>query len=244
MSKLKVFIRGRLLKLIGGFSRQTVAHEYLKGEGSEIGALNSPLELPCGAHAKYVDRLTVPELRKRYPELARFPLVNVDIKDDGEVLASIADGSQDFVIANHFLEHCENPILALKNMLRVLRGNGIAYLALPDKRFTFDKERAETGLEHLWKDYTDGPEGSRKSHFEEWVGKVEKLKDGEDARKRAAHLKEIGYSIHFHVFTQDGMLKFLSFIKERAGLDFEVKLCLGIGNETIFVLKKPGSDER
>jgi hypothetical protein len=43
MSKLKAVIRGRLLKFIGGFSRQTVAHEYLKGEGLEIGALNLPL---------------------------------------------------------------------------------------------------------------------------------------------------------------------------------------------------------
>jgi predicted SAM-dependent methyltransferase len=154
------------------------------------------------------------------------------------------DGSQDFVIANHFLEHCKNPILALKNVLRVLRGNGIAYFALPDKRFTFDKDRSETGVEHLWKDYTDGPESSRKGHFDEWVEKVEKQTDEEEVHKRAAHLMEIGYSIHFHVFTQDGMFKFLSFIKERAGLDFEIRLCMSIGNETIFVLKKPGIGER
>ena len=236
--RIKAFIRGRLLKLIGGISRQTIAHEYLRGEGLEIGALSLPLELPCGARAKYVDRLTVPELRKHYPELAGVPLVNVDIKDDGESLASVADGSQDFVIANHFLEHCENPVLALKNMFRVLRAGGIAYFALPDKRFTFDKERPETALEHLWKDYTDGSEGSKKGHFDEWVEKVEKLKDEEAARKREARLMETGYSIHFHVFTQDGMLKFLTFLKERAGLEFEFKLCMAAGNETVFVLKK------
>ena len=82
--RIKAFIRGRLLKLIGGISRQTIAHEYLRGEGLEIGALSLPLELPCGASAKYVDRLTVTELRKHYPELAGVPLVNVDIQDDGE----------------------------------------------------------------------------------------------------------------------------------------------------------------
>ena len=142
------------------------------------------------------------------------------------------------MIANHFLEHCENPVLALKNMFRVLRIGGIAYFALPDKRFTFDKERPETALEHLWKDYTDGPGGSRKGHFEEWAEKVEKLKDGEAARKRAARLMETGYSIHFHVFTQDGMLKFLSFLRERAGLEFGLKLCMAAGNEIVFVLQK------
>lgn len=244
MINFKAFIRGRLLKLIGGFSRQTVSHEYLKGEGLELGALHLPLELPFGTRAKYVDRLTVPELRKHYPELNGVPLVNVDIQDDGESLVSVTDGSQDFVIANHFLEHCENPILALKSMLRVLRENGVAYLTLPDKRFTFDKDRSETGMEHFWKDYTDGPEGSSKSHFEEWVEKVEKLKDDDKARIRVTHLMDIGYSIHFHVFTQDGMLNFLSFVKERAGLDFEIKLCMGVGNETIFVLKKSGIEVR
>lgn len=243
MSGIKAFLRGRLLKLIGGLSRQAVAHEYLNGEGLEIGALSLPLELPPGTRVKYVDRLTNPELRKHYPELDGVPLVNVDIVDDGETLASIADGSQDFVIANHFLEHCENPVLAVKNMLRVLKGGGITFLALPDKRFTFDRDRPETGLEHLWKDYIDGPGWSRKGHFEEWALKVEDLR-GEEAGKRAAALMETGYSIHFHVFTQDGMLKLISLMKERAGLDFEIKLFMGIGNETVFVLKKPGAGER
>jgi len=243
MREFKSFIRGRLLKLIGGFSRQTIAHQYLSGEGVEIGALNFPLELPFGARVRYVDRLTVSELRKHYPELAGVSLVNVDIKDDGETLTFIADGSQDFVIANHFLEHCENPILALKNMFRVLKRNGVVYFALPDKRFTFDRERSETGLDHLWKDYTDGPAGSRKEHFEEWVAKVEKLNDEAPARERMIYLMEIGYSIHFHVFTQGGMFKFLSLLKDRAGLEFEVKLCMGVNNEFIFILEKSGTDK-
>ena len=36
--------------------------------------------------------------------------------DDGERLATIADATQDFVIANHFLEHCQDPLGALGNM--------------------------------------------------------------------------------------------------------------------------------
>lgn len=243
IKKFKSFIRGRLLNLIGGFSRQLISHEYLKGSGLEIGALHRPLELSPGVRIKYLDRLTVPELRKQYPELNGLPLVKVDINDDGESLASIADGSQDFVIANHFLEHCENPVLALSNMLRVLKANGMLYFALPDKRFTFDKERHETEMEHLWGDYINGPAGSRKAHFEEWVEKVEKITDVEAARKRTAHLMETGYSIHFHTFTQTGMFRFLSLLKEQAGLVFDVELCMSAGMETIFVLKKKGVGE-
>ena len=35
----------------------------------------------------------------------------VDVVDDGETLATVAGGDrQDFIVANHFLEHTENPI--------------------------------------------------------------------------------------------------------------------------------------
>ena len=44
------------------------------------------------------------------------PFVPVGCIDDGERLGKIADASQDFVIANHFLEHCQDPILALLNI--------------------------------------------------------------------------------------------------------------------------------
>ena len=100
--------------------------------------------------------MTVAELRPQYHELATAPLVEVEIIDDGERLDKIADASQDFVIANHFLEHCQNPIMALRNMLRVLRVGGILFRAVPDKRYTVDVERPVTTLDHVWRDYAQG----------------------------------------------------------------------------------------
>lgn len=79
------------------------------------------------------------------------------------------------MIANHFLEHCENPIKAFLNMLRVLRPGGILFLAVPDKRHTFDRDRPVTPLAHLVRDYEEGPGWSRKGHFEEWVRLVHKV---------------------------------------------------------------------
>ena len=61
-----------------------------------------------------------------------------------ESLATIPDGSQDFVIADHFIEHCQDPISALTIHFRVLKTGGILYMAVPDKRFTFDKDRPVT----------------------------------------------------------------------------------------------------
>jgi predicted SAM-dependent methyltransferase len=48
--------------------------------------------------------------RKLYPELKSRKFIEPDIIDDGEKLSRIEDASQDFIIANHFLEHCEDPI--------------------------------------------------------------------------------------------------------------------------------------
>ena len=143
----------QLFKAYQRIDRVTIARTYLRGNGIEIGALNAPLQLPLKARARYVDRLPVEELRRHYPELAAWKLVDVDVVDDGERLEKIEDGSQSFVTANHFLEHCQNPILALENMLRVVREGGIVYLAVPDKRYTFDRDRPVTSFEHLKRDF-------------------------------------------------------------------------------------------
>jgi hypothetical protein len=70
-------------------------------------------------HVRYVDHLSTADLRDEYPELAGQPLVEVDVLDDGETLATFADESVDFVIASHFLEPCEDPIGAMTAQLRV-----------------------------------------------------------------------------------------------------------------------------
>ena len=85
------------------------------------------------------------------------PLVEPDIIDDGEKLTTLAPQSQDFVIASHFLEHCQDPIGTLKAIFRVIKPGGMLYLALPDKRYTFDRERPVTPLDHLWTDHRTGP---------------------------------------------------------------------------------------
>jgi predicted SAM-dependent methyltransferase len=217
-------------------NRQRIAEAFLKGDGIEIGALYMPLKVPAVARVKYVDRMTVTELRKQYPELDNEQLVNVDILDDGEQLASIADSSQDFVIANHFLEHCQNPIQALLNLLRVVKLARPVYLAIPDKRYSFDIDRPITPFEHLMRDYTEGPESSRREHFEEWARFVNKVKDEAEVQKQVAILMEMNYSIHFHVWTQDEMLKLLQAVKKM--VYFDIEFMLRNVNEVIFVLRK------
>jgi predicted SAM-dependent methyltransferase len=216
-------------------NRREIAKRYLRGEGIEIGALHNPLEVPNSARVRYVDHLSVQELREHYPELADEPLVDVDVVDDGERLSEIANATQDFVIANHFLEHCEDPLGALGNMIRVLRPGGVVYLAVPDKRYTFDADRPVTPTEHLLRDHREGAEGSRRGHYEEWARLVDKV---EKPEAHATALLESGYSIHFHAWTQTELLEVLRTAADELELDFDVELMLKNGLEVIFVLRR------
>lgn len=110
-----------------------------------------------------MDRYDRENLRREYPELRSYSLVKVDIIDDGEQLRKIASGAQDFSIANHFLEHCRNPLGTLETFLDRIKTNGILYIVVPDKRFTFDTKRQITSFVHLVRDY-DG-KNSDDPHF-------------------------------------------------------------------------------
>jgi predicted SAM-dependent methyltransferase len=218
-------------------TRAELAARWLKaGSGIEIGALHQPLSVPAAATVYYVDRKTIPELRTHYAELAKYELVEPDVIDDGERLSTFADESQDFVIANHFIEHCEDPISALANAFRVLRTGGILYLAAPDQRRTFDRERPLTSIEHLERDYREGPGWSRTGHFEEWARLVDHV---DDVPGRVRQLMDMDYSIHFHVWTSDSFRSFLEHVEDtRPGTSFEIVEFVENEFEFVAILRK------
>lgn len=217
--------------------RSSIARQYLSGDGIEIGALHSPLEVPSQAKVRYLDRMTVEQLKETYPELLEYELTEVDIIDDGETLASLSHASIDFVISNHMIEHCQNPISSLDNWLRVLKSGGIVYVAVPDKRYTFDQDRPVTTLEHLIRDYKEGPEWSMESHFEEWARLVDRFPE-KDISARAKGLARLNYSIHFHVWTPIEFLELLLYCRCQLFLPFEIELVQKNDSEFIVVLKK------
>ena len=112
--------------------RRLRSGRWLSGHGIEIGALGDPLLLPDDVHVSYVDRLPVDGLRRQHPELAGETLVAVDIIGHAEDLSSIADESQDFVIADHPLDELDSPLAALVEMARVLRPGGVLHVAFPE----------------------------------------------------------------------------------------------------------------
>ena len=188
--------------------REDLARRHLRGAGLEIGALHRPLRVPPGVTVRYVDRLRADELRARYPEYADRWIVEPEVIDDSAVLSTVADHSQDFLIANHVLEHMEDPIGTLETWLRVVRPGGVLFLAVPDKRRSFDGLRATTTLEHLRRDHDEGPAWSRAGHYEEYARLAERVEEATVA-SRAAELERDGVDIHFHVFTLDTLVGFL-----------------------------------
>ena len=218
-------------------TREAIAAAFLHGEGIEIGALHQPLVVPSTVRVKYVDRMTAPELRRQYVELAAQPLVETDIVDNGELLGTIGDGTQDFVIANHFIEHCQNPLLTVQNLLRVLKPAGVVYMAVPDKRFSFDVDRPCTTTEHLMRDFSEGPAWSKRQHFEEWSRLVNKRSDERLVEEEVAHLIDMDYSIHFHVWGAAELLELVLTLQRL--FQFETELFLRNGPESILILRKP-----
>jgi predicted SAM-dependent methyltransferase len=216
--------------------RTQIAYRYIRGDGIEIGALHNPLRLPQEAHVRYVDRLSVEDLRHQYPELSSCPLVPVHLVDDGERLATIGDATQDFVIANHFLEHCQDPIATMKHFFRVLKPNGVLYGALPDKRYTFDKKRAVTELQHLWDDHLRGPALSRRAHFEDYVQGVHSDVSAEEKKRLVEDYLARDYSIHYHVWTQKEIIELLLVL--RSVVSYEIEVIQKHDIEVIFVLRK------
>jgi len=194
---------------------------WLEGDGIEIGALHNPLEVPPTARVHYVDHLPVEELRRHYPELDDLPLVDVDVIGSAENLSGLRDASVDFVIANHLLEHLEDPLAGLLEFQRVLKPAGIIYLALPDQRLTFDRDRELTSLDHLLREHCDGSaKANRWSHYLDWSRNVDKM--GSRSEAHAADLMRRRYSIHFHVWRPDSFLEFFYSARHLLGLDLQV----------------------
>jgi predicted SAM-dependent methyltransferase len=229
--------------------RATFADRFLFGEGLEIGPLHQPLAIPPHARARYVDRMATADLRREYPELAEWDLTEVDVIDDGEKLSSIPEESQDFIIANHFLEHTENPVGTIETHLGKLKPGGVLFYAVPDKRFTFDFRRPPTSVEHMVADYEQGPEHSRAEHYREWSKLVDEDLDAVDTgerpsdewvERRARELEDAKYSIHMHVWTQAEFLRLMLAVRERLDDAFDIEAAARVGIEFVVVLRKQG----
>jgi ubiquinone/menaquinone biosynthesis C-methylase UbiE len=226
----------RLLRRPGIFPvRRDLSYQYLRGSGVEFGAMNAPLPVSDGVTVKYADLGDFETLKASYSKVAS--IQTPDIISDLETMHAIENESQNFIIANHVLEHVENPIKAVRSMMRVMRVGGIAYVTLPEKNYTFDKRRALTPLDHLIRDYLEGPGWSRREHYLDWATNVDHL-SGVAAERRVDHLMSVRQNIHFHVWDQDSMKKMFCSISEFPEIRFKIERSQFNRSEVIWILRK------
>ena len=203
------------------WARKHFSYQYLRGKGLEIGALHKALPTRSTVEVRYVDRLSADDLRAQYPELKDLPIIDPDIVDNGETLETVEDESQDFIIANHFIEHCQDPIATIKNHLKKLRSGGILYYTIPHRDNTFDSNRPLTSVEHVVKDYKEGAEVSHIEHFKEFA-RLTKGVDPSELEAEVRSLMEKDYSIHFHVWTPKTFKELLEHMRTELNFPFEI----------------------
>jgi predicted SAM-dependent methyltransferase len=214
-----------------GSVRALLARRYIHGTGIEFGALDFPLMVPVDTNVTYAD----------YAGAHLFDITGSlappKIVSDLETMHGFETDSQDFIIANHVIEHVEDPLKALRAMSRVLRTNGVIYLAIPDKRFTFDKERAVTPLDHLLRDHAEGPDGSLADHYEEWVRVVDGLTGDAHAQKVSTMLRERA-NIHFHAWDFAAMLELFAYVERDRSFELDIENATLNSIEVVWILRK------
>jgi SAM-dependent methyltransferase len=218
-SRSQFWLRCRDLLLRSGrgnvqVNREDLARRYLSGTGIEIGPMTRPMRIPPGVQVRYVDRHSRQDLlRLEGANLTREGLdpsliPEIDVVDDADRLGTFADASLDFVIANHVVEHTEDPLATLGQMLRIIRPGGVLFLTLPDARHWFDARRPRTTVEHLILDHAEGPQRSRRQHYEEWARIIESVPE-ERVAARVAEFAGADARHHFHVWELPDFLRFV-----------------------------------
>ena len=201
---------------------------YLTGDGLELGPGHVPYPLPPGARARLVDQWRPEENRVLFYELdddAAFPVPDIVANLDTDRLGMVEDGSVDFVIASHILEHLAEPIGMLVEIHRVLRPGGCLLLLLPDRRRTFDRTRFGTGLDHLRREHDAGITAVDDDHIVEFIVHADRLmrrEEGAEPHPLTPELVEAHRlrSVHAHCWTEDEFLDVLAYVVRDLGVGF------------------------
>jgi SAM-dependent methyltransferase len=122
----------------------------------------------------------------------------------------VPDGTYDFVLSSHMLEHSADPIRVLAEWRRLLKPGGHLLLVLPEGRNTYDRRRPVTTLEHLIDDFKDSTPESDHTHFDEIAALHTEHPDREGLRK-SLEGNEVHRMAHHHVFDQALSVKLVRF---------------------------------
>ena len=120
----------------------------LGGIGLEIGPSHRPLVPKSkGYNVRVADHLDAAGLREKYSYSPSVALIEeVDYVVTGDRLVDSIDERFDYVIASHVVEHTVSLVSFLQDTASLLRPGGALTLAIPDKRYCFDRFRERSSL--------------------------------------------------------------------------------------------------
>jgi SAM-dependent methyltransferase len=197
--------------------------------GLEIGPHNQPMVTKDEGNIVYMDFLTREEHIKKdshAPYIEDIPETDIIIKDNNYI-NYVDDRRFDYIIANHVAEHAPDFVGFLNMLSSMLNPDGIVFLAIPDKKFTFDKFRQNTTLAHVVSDHLRGPEVSIREHLLEilfyydnaFIGKPQDLMkriNKDTIREKMEAVPH--YGLHCHVFQSETILNSLLIPLTHTGL--------------------------
>lgn len=141
--------------------------DYAKLRGLEIGALCSPMLKKCETEVFYYDVLPKEELLAQFGSSYQGrTFVDVDFVAGTQSLSAVLGEEKfDYFVANHVIEHIPDFIGFFRAAFESLNPGGKFFLAMPDRRFTFDKMRPETSAGHLILDHENHGTVDAAEHF-------------------------------------------------------------------------------
>jgi len=181
-------------------------------KGLELGPLSRPIVRPEEGDIRYIDHATTDELRKKYivndgHNVDEFVEISY-VWNGGRLRDVIDDGTVfDYALASHVIEHVPDVIGWLTDILSVLKDGGLLGLAIPDKRYTFDRYRTPTSpaifLDHWMRQPRAHTAQQLFDHFSQVVkvgnDEIMALFDGKDPVTERHSTDEFALNIVRHV---------------------------------------------
>lgn len=209
----------------------------------EIGALDSPTFKAPEFRISYVDYASREELSKKSatnPRYAFERLVDVNYVVCGERYSDVIPEKFDLIVANHVIEHIPDVIGWLYDLGTLLRPDGMIFLSVPDRRYTFDIVRRESNFIDLIRPHitkqTRPDFLNILDHF--WNHKSVQASDAWDGthhaavqRMRFSHTEAMAHTdkasklpyadVHCHVFTASSFAELMEDLQKFGYIGFQ-----------------------
>lgn len=226
--------------------RNDFASRYIRGTGYEIGAQNSPLKSDNADKTIYIDYLSRQDSSRKY-NIPENECVEVDIIADATRLDAIPSSSASFIIANHVLEHCPDPIGAMKGWLRILESKGILFLTLPNyKSNEFDFEKLPAPLSHFVQDHDKSIKGQdiTTEHIHEHIQIIDGIAPDDASRfnQRYKAIIDSNLHTHYHVFDRNNVIDLLREVHHHTPIGVLNNLTFPNSIELLFIIQKLPED--